>query len=125
MSLDFDVSGIANYSEHFPDTPNGEWNGTIQSLVWASMAIGLNPITEKNAVEFYQRMNLWIEHIGPFFRRFEEVDGEMQAVPIKPTLDDVKKAVGLQTNVSFMTRTAYMRKFADAYFTSTIAQASS
>jgi hypothetical protein len=74
---------------------------TTHTLIFATMAVGLGSITEKNAEEFYRRL-AWVER-GGAFRRSAEGD-----VPF--TLDEVRAHIGMTTNVSDETKTKWNKR---------------
>jgi hypothetical protein len=74
---------------------------TTQTLIFATMAVGLGTISEKNAEEFHRRL-AWVER-GGAFRRSAEGD-----VPF--TLDEVRAHVGMTTNVSDETKTKWNKR---------------
>lgn len=74
---------------------------TTQTLIFATMSVGLGSITEKNAEEFYRRL-AWVERDGAF-RRSSEGD-----VPF--TLEDVKAHIGMTTNVSDETKSKWNKR---------------
>lgn len=79
------------------------WNPVTTSLVWATIAVDLGEITEKNAAEFYARLAFVEKHDGPFLTR----GGEPR--PITP--QDVRAHIGLTANVSNKTRSQWMKRF--------------
>lgn len=64
----------------------------LDAIIWGSMTVGINKITEKNYHQFYLRMSA-----------MERVFGTMHYKNKKPmytTLEDVKMWIGLRTNVN-------------------------
>lgn len=86
MSLDWNATGVRDFDQ----LTDNEYV-TRDALVWATMAIGIGVITEENAQEFYSRLSLLEKVTGA--SRFK--DGE----PLYFTPDDVKRFIGLTTNV--------------------------
>ena len=107
MSLNFDVSKIANHTV-VTTSPFDEkkWHTVTEALVWASMAIELGEITEANVDKFYRRLALWQKAFGPWLR-FNDAE-------IYLTLEDVKLHIGLTTNVSNSTDKAFATKLVEA-----------
>ena len=56
-------SNAKNFKANFPDriNENGqlELNGTLQTVLYYSMLVGLGEITSKNALEWYFRMRMY------------------------------------------------------------------
>lgn len=68
---------------------------TINYYVWMCLLIGMRGITEKNYREWYKRCIIW--------EGLQERTSEI-------TLADVRKRIGLTTNVSEMSRLAFLKK---------------
>lgn len=77
---------------------------TTNMLIWASMLVGLPTITEKNAEKWHKRLATVEARNGAYRTR----DGE----DLFFTLEEVKAHVGLSTNVSTETDTAFRAKVA-------------
>ncbi len=60
------------------------------TFIWGCMFVGLANITEKNAKEWQWRYEYSVKLNGPSFT----IDGK----PYIPTIEDVKKRIGLTTN---------------------------
>lgn len=64
-------------------------NPVTESLIWATIAVGLGCITDENWKEFYYRLKMYEAHNGePFMEHF----------PVTPEM--IKAHIGLRTNVS-------------------------
>lgn len=74
---------------------------TADALVWATMAIGMNEITEANARDFYARLSMWEKVVGAY----RNMDGK----PLFFTPEDVLRGVGLHTNASRMTKAQFYK----------------
>lgn len=74
-------------------------------FVWGCMIIDLGSITEKNAQEWHQRYVIANSKVGPFYYMTNKK-------PWVPTLEDVKKRIGRQTNVATKTRKQFINKLA-------------
>lgn len=72
--------------------------GTTNSLIWMTMALGMDGITPKNFEEFWWRLGFYETLHGPF-------NGVK-----KMTKTDVVNHIGLDTNVSQETRPAWIRR---------------
>lgn len=98
MSLDFDLGGIKNYKELcWTDAETGgkRLAGLTHTLVWDTMVIGLNEVTEKNIDEWMYRLHI-MDRAYP--RGFEI------------TRQDLVNHIGLRTNTSTLTRAAFKKK---------------
>lgn len=91
MALNWNIEKCKNYKQL---TTEKEWNVT-NSLIWATMAVQIGDLTAKNADEFYRRLHI-IEQEGTFLNRAGK--------PYFITLADVKKRIGLSTNVNNSSR---------------------
>ena len=86
MSLDYDLKGVkANYKD------DAVWPIT-NALIWGTLSVGMNSITEKNWKEFYTRCHI-IETIHGAW--LYDRDGTRHITP-----KDVKSHIGLGTNVT-------------------------
>jgi hypothetical protein len=103
MSLDFNVSDIKDYKAvtTAPQQLNGQdqWHPVTEALVWSSIPCGYNRITEKNLNEVWGRVEVWQRLMGGLLRGPE---GD-----IYMTKEDVRMHIGLSTNASEKTRTAF------------------
>ena len=99
MALTWDLTGIKDAKElcWVPSNEEGkvELRAVTHTLIWASMLIGMNIITEKNSKEFHRRL---IE--------FEVVHGAGMLIENgearQPTLEEVRLHAGLKTNAVVM-----------------------
>jgi hypothetical protein len=97
MSLNWNIKQVADMDAALADTATG-WPVT-DSLIWYTMIVGMNSITEKNAQKFYARV--WT---------FERVEGPIRGSGTFTTADDVRRLIGLQTNASTLTDHEWRRK---------------
>lgn len=101
MSLDFHLEPIENYeSTCYDDT--GMMRPVTHSLIYATIVVGLGEITEKNAEEFYARLNCWERLNGTYMRNAEG--------PIFITPAEVRAHIGLKTNVPNETPTQFVKR---------------
>lgn len=103
MSLNFDLSHIANYGEVCFHTlkEDSSWSGgkkgervikpLTNALIWATMGVGIGEITEENALQFYSRVHLQEKLFGTNLNGSEG--------PYWITYEDVRSHIGLKTNV--------------------------
>lgn len=100
MSLDFDVSTVKNFKVittiHHPDG-SAHWHPITNALIWASIPVGMNEITEKNWVEFYNRLNAVEKVSGPYVWRG---DLDKHDPRNRITKLEVFMHIGLHTNAS-------------------------
>ncbi len=110
MSLDWNASKVADY-ETLHSTDEG-WAVT-QALVFGSIGTGMGTITEENAAEVFARIALIERLHGAFLQSSEG--------PVNITLDDVKRRVGLSTNV-FGTepRAKFLKRQAGSFLDETV-----
>ena len=101
MSLDWNVGNIKNKDEICWE--DGKLSLVTESIIFGTMAVGIGQITEKNACEFFSRINLVERLTGPFMTG---PDG-----PYEITMIDIKNHIGLSTNVSPETRPAWLKRY--------------
>ena len=98
-------------SKHFdPEVNDGKGyiirlNPVTDVLIWICGAVGINEITEKNAIEFYNRLNVYERLRGSWL-----IDNKL-------TQQDVYDHIGLHTNSGRMTRRQFLaRLFKDGEY---------
>lgn len=96
MSLNWQFTNKEAFAK-FTDKDKEENN----IFVWACMAVGLRAITEKNAEEWHWRFSFATKLNGPL------ASGKDGIVYI-PSLEEVKKRIGLTTNCSERTRNQFV-----------------
>tara|TARA_R110001606_G_scaffold371834_1_gene528731 strand:- start:665 stop:1060 length:396 start_codon:yes stop_codon:yes gene_type:complete len=84
--------------------PMGKMPDVLNSLIWITMSIGINSITEKTWKDFYTRMKL-LGVDRNLLRRDE--DGNY-TIPI--SAQDVRDHIGLHTNASSKTKTQFLKQ---------------
>lgn len=88
MALTFDYSEVA------------DWDNldkvTKEQIIWATIDVGINHITEKNADDFFARVSLSEKVCAPYRRQL--VDDEWQDMPF--TREEIHSLIGLKTNAS-------------------------
>jgi hypothetical protein len=102
MALYWDVTKVADHATittHPEDlAPNSEttrWSPITESIVWMTVAVGINKITSENAELFFTR-TIQVEHITG--ASLLSKDG-----PMFLTLGDIREHIGLTTNASTKT----------------------
>lgn len=101
MSLSYDTTKCN------PPTPTDDNDAAVrEGLIWATMFVGINDITEASAGEFYARIHA-LEKMGGAILNASVDGGGFEPRPI--TRDDVKRWTGLKTNASLKTRAQFMK----------------
>ena len=103
MGLHWDLTKIENHEEIQADD---EW-GITETIIWMTMSVGLQGITEENVEEFVQRAAILQALSGPWMSHGIYVTDEM-----------IRRRVGLFTNVSDEKRAAWIKRQTDKQFTS-------
>lgn len=109
MSLNFDFSAIKDYDaviSHPAD--HDKVSPVTDAIIWNMLAIDMGVITEKNVEEVIWRTRFSQLLYGP---ELSYNDGT--EVFITPT--DIRRHIGLRTNVSEKTRKNYLAKFATCF----------
>ena len=81
--------------------------------MWATFAVGINHITEKNADEFFKRTKM-VERVSGAYRMKCGEGNKIEGVFM--TREEVSDLIGLRTNASSKTKTqflAHLYKLAD------------
>lgn len=110
MSLDFDVSTVKNYNviTSYP-SPYQEgksvWHPVTNALIWGTIAIGMNTITESNWEDFYNRLNIWEQCAGASLTRGDNVPPQKNYI----TPIEVYMHIGLHTNASSKTQAQFLK----------------
>ena len=108
MALDWNVGKVKNYeAECFVknDGLGRRLNATSSAIVWGTMLIGMDSITEKNVETACDRFAIYQELHGPLL---VGPDGEKRV-----TDDDVRRHVGVETNVSNEGDRAWRKRMLD------------
>lgn len=107
MALHWDLTKIANHDEvcwftadrDVPehDIKQGEtlMNPKTNSLIWATMGVGIGEITEKTAPEFYARMQI--------LNLLDKYEGQI-------TAEDIHKHIGLKCNVTYESKASWLKR---------------
>lgn len=112
MALHWDVTNVEDYETRCfyraaEDDPSGDYkkgdrlvSALTNTLIWASMSVGLSGITEKNWRQWYARMHACEKLGGAWrFRVVRDEDGKPTKEPVFVTPEDVYRHIGLSTNV--------------------------
>lgn len=97
MALNYNFSKVKDHEVLHEN--QAEW-GKTDTLIWLTMAVGLGDITEKNYIEFYSRVR-FIEKLSGAMAHTKDGDYFF-------TVDDIKRRIGLSTNVSNTTRKQFV-----------------
>jgi hypothetical protein len=91
---------------------SNEWHPVGNTIVWATMALGMSRITEENKAEFWARLDVYQRAVGGLMN-----SGEGKTLWL--TKADVERYVGLWTNASTKNSAAFWkvikRLYADRY----------
>lgn len=102
MSLDWSVADVANHK----DIMDGrDWVAT-EMMIFATIPIGVNRITEENAEEVFRRLSIWEQTTGPMRSQRNE-DDTYEDVYFTP--EEVKRRIGLSTNASTRTKAEFKK----------------
>jgi hypothetical protein len=100
MSLNWNIEKCANWKKL---GTKQNWPVT-NALIWATMAVQMGEITQRNFEEFYRRLNIIESKNGTFLNR-PGADGEYE--PYFITKADVVKRIGLRTNVGITSKSHF------------------
>jgi len=98
MSLNWDITNCNNWNDLKSDK---EW-GITNALIWGTMYVDMGEITQENCVEFYARMKAIEVTFGAIC---SSPDGDYFI-----TIEDVKKRIGLTSNVATKTAGQFFKK---------------
>lgn len=102
MSLNWNMKAVKDFDSIKDD------NAINEVMIFATMIVGIPRITEKNAKEFYQRVNLMELINGAHLSR----DGQPRYI----TQEDVDARIGLTTNASEFSRAELWRRIQKHHF---------
>lgn len=98
MSLNWNIEECADRPAI---TNDAEWPIT-ETLIFATIPVGISRIEEGNVEEFHRRMLAVLDKPGEAWMRCGDGTG------YNPSADDIRKRVGLWTNASRMTQTQFI-----------------
>jgi hypothetical protein len=99
MALNYDLSKIENYEELLED---GKLKQPYAAIVLSTVIVALSDITNENFDKFYNRINVLERLNGPFL--FQDKN------PYYISKNDVKRMIGLNTNVSNETKAKFFNR---------------
>ena len=100
MALNYDYSKVEHYKQKLRSKRN---QLVLNSLIYATMAVGIRRITEKNYKIFYSRLTAFEHLFGAYLMKGEKCK------PAYITLDEVKMFIGLVTNANELTASQFER----------------
>lgn len=113
MGLYYDYTKIKDVDTLCWTEPDEKGDRTVKPLTWTltllTMAVGMGDITEKNYGEFYARLHL-LETLsgGGYLLERNGPDDEWRNRLF--TLEDIRKHIGLHTNVGPETRAQFIKR---------------
>jgi len=112
MALSWNVEKIENHEELLVgEGDERELDALTQAFIWTSLATGLGKgwsLDIDFAPEFYARIKLYERVHGSLVRRVDDETGEIKPYWVTP--EDVLRRVGLETNVSPVTRAEFIKR---------------
>ncbi len=115
MALHWNIGDVKDHEtlcleDHEDGDGSKKLTDATYSLVWATIPVGLGAITEKNWREFWVRLR-FVEHLGNAYRfRFvDDGEGGKRRQDIYFTPEEVHAHIGLRTNASPMSKTAFLK----------------
>lgn len=103
MSLDWNLGKIDNFKEKCYN--DDSLNPMTEALIFSTMIVGLNEISEKNVDEFYFRIALFESLFTTMLKTWENDE----PVSVFIERDDIVNHIGLWTNASSMTNAQYRK----------------
>ena len=111
MPLNYDYSKVKKSTKvwepdgTFDDDGNemGDMTQVLNTLIWATLSVGIRDITEKNWKDFYTRMKI----IGGDRSLLRKDKNGGYTVPI--SAQEVKDHIGLTTNATSLTKAEFLK----------------
>ena len=111
MSLNWNLEGIRDHEELLVgEGDERRLDALTESFIWQSMVTGLGKdwtLDAEFAPEFYGRLKIIERMSGPLVRRTNAETGKVEDYWITP--EDVERRIGLHTNVSPVSRAAFVK----------------
>lgn len=104
MSLDWDTT------ECVEDVTGEEHWKVTEAIIWGTMAVDMGRITEANYKKFAKRIDMVQGLYGALYQVFE--DGKVVDRPV--TEEDIRRRIGLKTNVTTTSDAKFNKRMADA-----------
>lgn len=110
MSLNWSITDVKDWEQVSMREENGLEGTKTNALVWAALSLDLSSITAKNVDEWLFRLSIVEKYRGALIWR--TVEGKQEDYLF--TREDIIRRIGLSTNVSTKTRTAWLNKMAES-----------
>lgn len=116
MSLDWSIAKVENKDACYDG--NGELSAVTRAVIWTTFLIDMGEITEKNYMEFAARARVAAERFdAPMLcESSRDVAGTLGVSGAKVsravTVEEVRRHIGLSTNVATKTRQQWARRMA-------------
>lgn len=109
MSLSYNMTKMVDREVNFPpfidEKGEAHQNPDLYRMIWSCLFLDIPEISEKTVDEFYFRYNFYRALLGPLF-----LGPEWDF-----SIDIVRKAIGLSTNVAPLTRAQFIKKTVKFY----------
>lgn len=109
MSLDFDYSKVDR--DKYPDI-EGDINPVTNALIWHTMNVGMGQHEGKED-EWVFRVLFFEKALSPSLQRYDENADRFVNRPL--TAEEIRDHSGLRTNVTNITRTAFLKNVASHF----------
>lgn len=102
MPLTYDLTKVQNFEDVcfvgpvIKGTTERKWNPVTESLIFATLEVGIGEITNDNWQEFYRRLRISEKVSGPYLINVAETDQTRLITP-----KEVKQHIGLKTNAYY------------------------
>jgi len=83
--------------------------GVLDTLLYMTMIVGMGEITEKNYKQFFARLDFAQKVSGPFMWAVNQKSKKPKNVLF--TEEHIKRFIGLSTNVTYETPSAWVKRF--------------
>ena len=109
MSLDYDTKDIKDYKDLWVPSTEGrvKLNQLTETLIFATMTIGMGDITEDNWKEFYGRCVILETGCYKNMIPIDSMEPVWKWVLVSP--EDIYKHIGLHTNAPSMTKVKFAK----------------
>jgi len=113
MALNWNIGSIRDHETlcFVGEGDKRKMRGTTETLIYATMFLGMNGITEKNWQEFYFRMSFY-ERLNGGLRRKWDGEGSEEVVF---TADEIKAHIGLGTNATNETSARWKKRMVELW----------
>lgn len=105
MSLDYNLTNVRDYENLYEDAGDDmvRLNPLTEMLIFGTMIVDMGEITEKNWREFFVRFNA----ANQVMRVWVDIQSKK---PTSVSADDIKRHIGLKTNVVTTSKAKFMDK---------------